>query len=84
MKMILILYLFLHRVDVQRDVDIEDVLRIYGYNNVEISSKVNSSLNYGENRIRTSSNIWFPNSFLRADFMKYSIIHSQKHSTTSV
>lgn len=38
-----------YRVDVQRDVDIiEDVLRIYGYNNVEISSKVNSSLNYGE------------------------------------
>lgn len=38
-----------YRVDVQRDVDvIEDVLRIYGYNNVEITSKVKSNLNYGE------------------------------------
>ncbi len=38
--MILILYLFLHTVLMCSDADIiEDVLRIYGYNNVEISSK---------------------------------------------
>ena len=36
-----------YRVDVQRDVDvIEDILRIYGYNNVEISDKLNACLSY--------------------------------------
>ncbi|MBR1630893.1 MAG: phenylalanine--tRNA ligase subunit beta, partial [Paludibacteraceae bacterium] len=36
-----------YRVDVRRDVDvIEDLLRIYGYNNVEYSQKLNSSLSY--------------------------------------
>lgn len=34
-----------YRVDVQRDVDvIEDILRVYGYNNVEIPTTLNSSL----------------------------------------
>ncbi len=36
-----------YRVDVQRDVDvIEDILRIYGYNNVEISDNLKSNLSY--------------------------------------
>jgi phenylalanyl-tRNA synthetase beta chain len=36
-----------YRVDVTRDVDvIEEILRIYGYNNVEISEKVKSNLSY--------------------------------------
>ncbi|MGL5318831.1 MAG: phenylalanine--tRNA ligase subunit beta, partial [Bacteroidales bacterium] len=36
-----------YRVDVQRDVDvIEDILRIYGYNNIEMTSKVNATLSY--------------------------------------
>lgn len=36
-----------YRVDVRREADvIEDVLRIYGYNNVEIGSKVNGTLSY--------------------------------------
>lgn len=36
-----------YRVDVTRPCDVvEDVLRIYGYNNVEISDKVHSSLQY--------------------------------------
>ena len=36
-----------YRIDVQRDVDvIEDILRIYGYNNVEFSDKVKSNLSY--------------------------------------
>ena len=36
-----------YRIDVQRDVDvIEDILRIYGYNNVEIGDHVKSSLSY--------------------------------------
>lgn len=36
-----------YRIDVQRDVDvIEDILRVYGYNNVEISENVQSNLSY--------------------------------------
>ena len=36
-----------YRVDVQRDVDvIEDILRIYGYNNIEIGEKLISNLSY--------------------------------------
>ena len=36
-----------YRIDVQRDVDvIEDILRIYGYNNVEFSVNVKSNLSY--------------------------------------
>ena len=38
-----------YRVDVQRDVDvIEDILRIYGYNNIEISNSLNACLSYAE------------------------------------
>lgn len=38
-----------YRVDVQREADVvEDVLRIYGYNNVEFSDKVISTLNYSK------------------------------------
>ena len=36
-----------YRVDVQREADlVEDVLRIYGYNNIEIPTHVNSTLSY--------------------------------------
>lgn len=36
-----------YRVDVQRDVDvIEDILRIYGYNNIDFSDNVKSNLSY--------------------------------------
>jgi phenylalanyl-tRNA synthetase beta chain len=38
-----------YRVDVERDVDvIEEILRIYGFNNIEISEKLNTSLTYSE------------------------------------
>jgi phenylalanyl-tRNA synthetase beta chain len=38
-----------YRVDVKKEADVvEDILRIYGYNNVEISSHVNSTLSYPE------------------------------------
>lgn len=38
-----------YRVDVQRDVDvIEDILRIYGYNNVEIGENLVSTLSYSQ------------------------------------
>jgi phenylalanyl-tRNA synthetase beta chain len=36
-----------YRVDVTRDIDvIEDILRIYGYNNVEINAEIKSNLSY--------------------------------------
>ncbi len=38
-----------YRVDVQRECDIvEDILRIYGYNNIEFPEKVNTNLSYGK------------------------------------
>lgn len=41
------LYVPTYRVDVTRDVDmIEDILRIYGYNNVEFSESLKASLSY--------------------------------------
>lgn len=43
----LTLHVPVYRIDVTRDVDvIEDILRIYGYNNVEFSDHVNSDLSY--------------------------------------
>ena len=42
-----LLHVPVYRVDVQRDVDIiEDILRIYGYNNVEIGETLKSTLSY--------------------------------------
>ena len=42
-----VLHVPVYRVDVQRDVDvIEDILRIYGYNNVEIGENLISTLSY--------------------------------------
>lgn len=42
-----LLHVPVYRVDVQRDVDvIEDILRIYGYNNVEIGENLISTLSY--------------------------------------
>ena len=42
-----VLHVPAYRVDVQRDVDvIEDILRIYGYNNVEIGDTLKSTLSY--------------------------------------
>ena len=38
-----------YRVDVRREADvIEDILRIYGFNNIEVPSKVNSTLSYSK------------------------------------
>ncbi|MGA1977224.1 MAG: phenylalanine--tRNA ligase subunit beta [Bacteroidales bacterium] len=43
----LMLEIPLYRVDVRREADVvEEILRIYGYNNVEISNHVNSTLYY--------------------------------------
>ena len=43
-----VLHVPVYRVDVQRDVDvIEDILRIYGYNNVEIGDTLKSNMSFG-------------------------------------
>lgn len=45
----LLLHIPPYRVDVRREADvIEDILRIYGFNNIEVPSKVNSTLSYSE------------------------------------
>ncbi len=45
-----------YRVDVQRDVDvIEDILRIYGYNNIELSDSLRSNLSFTKG---ADSNRW--------------------------
>ena len=45
-----------YRVDVKREADvIEEILRIYGYNNVEINDHVNSTLSYTEKPDRENS-----------------------------
>lgn len=58
-----------YRVDVKLEADvIEEILRIYGYNNVEINSHVNSTLTYNdkpdkENVINTVSDLLSANGF---------------------
>ena len=43
-----------YRVDVQREADlVEDILRIYGYNNIEIPAQVHSTLSYAPRPDRT-------------------------------
>ena len=40
-----------YRVDVQREADIiEEILRVYGYNNIEFSHKLNTSISFDSNR----------------------------------
>lgn len=59
----------LYRVDVKCEADvIEDILRIYGYNHVEVSSHVNSTLSYPEKPdkekiVNTISNLLSSNGF---------------------
>lgn len=45
----LLLHIPPYRVDVRREADvIEEILRIYGFNNIEVPTKVNSTLSYSE------------------------------------
>lgn len=58
-----------YRVDVRREVDvIEDILRIYGYNNVDIPSRVSASLSYAprpdkDGLVNTASDFLSANGF---------------------
>ena len=47
-----------YRVDVQREADIiEEVLRVYGYNNIEFSHKLNTSISFNSNNETKIENI---------------------------
>ncbi|MBC7416706.1 MAG: phenylalanine--tRNA ligase subunit beta [Pedobacter sp.] len=65
----LILHVPPYKVDVTREVDItEEVLRIYGYNNIPIPTKINASLGYGikpdkENTNNTVADLLSANGF---------------------
>ena len=69
------------KVDVQREVDvIEEILRIYGYNNIEIPLDIKSSLSYTkkpdkENIINTVSNYLTDNGFV--EIMSNSLTKSE-------
>jgi phenylalanyl-tRNA synthetase beta chain len=46
-----------YRVDVQREADvIEEILRVYGYNNIKFSHKLNSSISFNTNKEITLEN----------------------------
>ncbi|MBS9774050.1 MAG: phenylalanine--tRNA ligase subunit beta [Tenacibaculum sp.] len=47
-----------YRVDVQREADvIEEILRVYGYNNIEFSHKLNTSISFDKNTKHNIENI---------------------------
>ncbi|NVK51448.1 MAG: phenylalanine--tRNA ligase subunit beta [Flavobacteriaceae bacterium] len=47
-----------YRVDVQREADIiEEILRVYGYNNIEFSHKLNTSISFDSNKETKIENI---------------------------
>ncbi|WP_397446605.1 phenylalanine--tRNA ligase subunit beta [Polaribacter sp. R77954] len=47
-----------YRTDVQREADIiEEILRVYGYNNIEFSNKLNTSITFDENKETKIENI---------------------------
>ena len=48
----------LYRVDVQREADIiEEILRVYGYNNIKFSHKLNTSISFNSNKDVSLENI---------------------------
>ncbi len=47
-----------YRTDVQREADIiEEILRVYGYNNIEFSNKLNASITFDDNKQTKIENI---------------------------
>jgi phenylalanyl-tRNA synthetase beta chain len=47
-----------YRTDVQREADIiEEILRVYGYNNIEFSNKLNTSITFDDNKETKIENI---------------------------
>ena len=47
-----------YRTDVQREADIiEEIIRVYGYNNIEFSNKLNTSITFDDNKETKTENI---------------------------
>jgi len=82
-----------YRADVQREADIiEEILRVYGYNNIEFSHKLNTSISFDTNKETKIENIvanqlsaigfneTMANSLTKADYINFSEKLSSKHN----
>lgn len=84
-----------YRVDVTREADvIEEILRVYGYNNVEFSHKLNTSISFSEfddvkientvanQLVAQGFNETMANSLTKSDYLKLSELLSEEHNVT--
>ncbi|WP_456378307.1 phenylalanine--tRNA ligase subunit beta [Lutibacter sp.] len=84
-----------YRVDVTREADvIEEILRVYGYNNVEFSHKLNTSISFSEfsatkienvvaNQLTSQGfNETMANSLTKADYISLSELLNEAHNVT--
>ena len=84
-----------YRVDVTREADvIEEILRVYGYNNVEFSHKLNTSISFSEfdaikienvtanQLVSQGFNETMANSLTKADYISLTEILSSEHNVT--
>ena len=82
-----------YRVDVTREADvIEEILRVYGYNNVEFSHKLNTSISFSEfddvkienvvanQLIAQGYNETMANSLTKADYVNLSDVLNEEHN----
>ena len=84
-----------YRVDVTREADvIEEILRVYGYNNVEFSHKLNTSISFSEfddvkienvvanQLISQGYNETMANSLTKSDYVNLSDVLNEAHNVT--
>lgn len=84
-----------YRVDVTREADvIEEILRVYGYNNVEFSHKLNASISFSEfggvkienvaanQLISQGFNETMANSLTKADYISLTEFLNEEHNVT--
>ena len=84
-----------YRVDVTREADvIEEILRVYGYNNVEFSHKLNTSISFSEfddvkienvvanQLIAQGYNETMANSLTKSDYVNLSEVLNEEHNVT--
>ena len=84
-----------YRVDVTREADvIEEILRVYGYNNIEFSHKLNTSISFSDfndvkienviaNQLTSQGfNETMANSLTKADYVSLSEMLNEEHNVT--
>jgi len=84
-----------YRVDVTREADvIEEILRVYGYNNVEFSHKLNTSISFSEfdgtkienvvsnQLVAQGFNETMANSLTKSDYVGLTALLSEEHNVT--